>query len=176
MRKLIILVGLLLLLSSTSVVAQTKPWEERKEQWQERIKERIELVISRFDNNKERHIAVYNAAKDRLKQIADELEARGYDVSKVRADFQTLDSMIVKFAQDYASFIDQLRAAEQYEPGTQGFKGVIEAARSKLKTVRDDALDIRHYWQTVVRPDLKSLRDQNPTPKSSAPTSSPSGT
>ncbi|MDD5747738.1 MAG: hypothetical protein PHP64_01580 [Actinomycetota bacterium] len=182
MRKLFILAALTLslILACSPALAQTSSAqqrrEERQEQHQERLRERVELVITRFDNNKERHIAVYNALKQRLAETAEKLESLGYDLTEIRADYQTLDSKIVKFAQDYAAFVDQLRAVEQYEQGTPEFRNAIESARSKLRTVKDDSLDIRHYWQTVVRPDLKELRKQEPkAPESSAPVSSSTG-
>lgn len=152
--------------SSSPVGQQTQ--EERAK----RITERIELIIARFDNNKERHIATYNAVKDKLQAAIAKLEASGYDVSVLKADLQTLDGMVVKFAQDYAAMIDFLRAAEQYAPyESQGqFQQAIQQARAQLRVVRQDALDIRTYYQTVIRHDIQSVKNQKPS--SSAPASS----
>ncbi len=182
MNKHLIVVTAALLMAALAAcpacLAQTAPKRSAPEERQEqkdaraaRITERIELVIARFDNNKERHVAAYNAAKARLKEAITELAEKGYDVTRLTADLQAWDGMFVKFAQDYATLINLLRTAEQYAPyESQGqFAAAIQQARAQLVTVRQDALDIRHYYQTVIRPDLQALKDQNP---SSSPASS----
>jgi hypothetical protein len=146
--------------------------QQTQEERAKRITERIELIIARFNNNKERHIATYNAVKDKLQAAIAKLEANGYDVSKLKADLQTLDGMVVKFGQDYAAMIDLLRAAEQYAPyESQGqFLQAIQQARARMKVVRQDILDVRNYYQTVMRHDIQSVRSQKP--QSSGPASS----
>lgn len=154
--------------------ASTPQSEERQQNQEERaarVQERIELVIARFENNKERHVAAYNAVRAQVQQIVTSLAAAGYDVSKLSADLKTLDSMILKFAQDYVSFIDLLRATEAYTPYESDgqFQAALEAARAQLQVVRQDSLDIRYFYQTTIRPDVAALASQ--TPSSTAPTS-----
>lgn len=159
---------------------ESTPQGEERQQIQDersaRVKERIELVITRFENNKERHVAAYNAVKAEVQGIVTTLAAKGYDVTKLTADLKTLDSMIVKFAQDYALFIDRLRATEAYDPYESGgqFQAALEAARAQLQVVRQDSLDIRSFYQTTIRPDVAALAGQKPsatapTPATTAP-------
>lgn len=159
--------------AAVAVAYQESPAEqvkERREEIQEdradTVQKRIELIITRFNNNKERHIEAYQKTKARLKEIADALEAEGYDVDKIRSDYQELDLKIKKAATDYAAFIKKLEEAAQIEPGDGQFAATIGEARSLLRVFREDILDIRHFYQTVIREDLEDLKDQNP-PESS---------
>ncbi|MBU4240369.1 MAG: hypothetical protein KKE43_02595, partial [Actinobacteria bacterium] len=139
------------------------------------VQKRIELIITRFNNNKDRHIETYKRVKTRLEEIADALEAEGYDVTKIRQDYQTLDSKIVKAATDYAAFIKKLEEAAELAPGAGGgqFAQVLGEARSLLRVFREDILDIRHFYQTVIRKDLEDLKGQNPSESSSSVPATP---
>ena len=165
----------------TGAQAQTTPggsWPQRWQQVQDararRITERIETIIARFNNNKDRHIAAYEAVKTRLGQIVTELASKGYDVTKLKSDLQEFDGLVVKFGQDYATFISLLQATEQYAPhASQGqFLTALDQARAQLRVVRQDSLDARNYYQTVIRPDVQAVRNQKPqstTPASTTP-------
>ncbi|MCG2795107.1 MAG: hypothetical protein L6427_04460, partial [Actinomycetia bacterium] len=57
---------------------QQSPAEKAKERRQEiqeeradTVQKRIELIITRFNNNKDRHIETYKRVKTRLEEIAD---------------------------------------------------------------------------------------------------------
>jgi hypothetical protein len=165
----LILTVLLLLVAEGASAFQPNPRPPGQEARAEQLQKRIETVIAKFDANKERHMAVYNRIKDRLKEIADALTAKGYDLTKARQDYSTLDSKIVKFAQDYVTFISDLRATESYTPfESQGqFRSALEVARAQLKVVRSDSLDIRNFYWTTVRPDVQAVRNQKPAQSSS---------
>lgn len=148
--------------------------ERREEVTEERadtLQKRIELVITRFNNNKERHIAAYNKVKSQLGEIADALEAKGYDVVKIKGDYRELDLKIKKAATDYAAFIKKLEEAAELAPGASDgqFAQVLAQARSLLRVFREDILDIRHFYQTVIRKDLQDLKEQTPSGSSSLP-------
>lgn len=174
MRRSFVTAAVLLLIlsvlpASTVRAAQNAPgaeWQEQRGKAQEgraeRVQERIDLIISRFDNNKERHIAAYNRVKDKLKGIADALEGRGYDLTQVRADYQALDQMILQAARDYSSFISKLEEARNYTPGDGQFGEALEEARALLAKFRQEVLGIRSFYQTVVRPHVQALKDQQP--------------
>lgn len=165
----------------TGVQAQTAPrgsWPQQRQQVQDarakRITERIETIITRFNNNKDRHFAAYEAVKTRLGQMVTELASKGYDVTKLKSDLQAFDGLVVKFGQDYATFISLLQATEQYAPyASQGqFLTVLDQARAQLMVVRQDSLDARNYYQTVIRPDVQAVRNRKPqstTPASTTP-------
>ena len=167
--------------AAVAVAYQESPAEqvkERREEIQEdradTVQKRIELIITRFDNNKDRHIETYKRVASNLKEIADALEAEGYDLTKVRGDYRELDLKIKKAATDYAAFIKKLEEAAEIEPGDGQFAATIGEARSLLRVFREDILDIRHFYQTVIRKDLEDLKEQNPSESSSkAPATTP---
>jgi len=134
------------------------------------IQERIETTIARFNNNKARHTAVYNNIKAKVTDAVATLAANGYDTSKLATDLATYNDKIVKYATDYATFIGLLQTAEQYAPyASQGqFLNAMAQARAQLRTVRQDDLELRNYYQSVIRPDIAALKSQ--TPKTPAPT------
>ena len=110
-----------------------------------------------------------------MTEIVTALGAKGYDVSKLSSDLAAWNQMIVKAGQDYATFIADLKNAEQFAPyASQGqFLSAINSARVQLRVYRQDALDVRHEYQTVIRPDVQALAAQTPVSPSSAPTSTP---
>jgi len=146
-----------------------------QEQRAQVIVERIQTAIARFNNNKDRHIAAYNEVKAKVVEIVTTLSAKGYDTAKLSADLQTWDQMVVKTGQDYAAFIGLLQNSEQYAPyASQGqFLNAIEQARAQFRVYRQDELDVRHQYQTVIRPDVQALASQSPTAPTSTPTSTP---
>ena len=189
----VVLVAAMLLLSGAVALSQTLPRRTLpqgttpvlprgttpnpvQQQRAQIITERIQTIIARFNNNESRHVAAYDAMKAQVEQAVSTLSAKGYDTSKLAADLQNWNQMIVKAAQDYSTFIADLQTAEQYAPyASQGqFLNAIQAARSQLRVYRQDALDVRHEYQTVIRPDVQALAAQTPvkTP-ASTPTSTP---
>ncbi|PKQ27983.1 MAG: hypothetical protein CVT63_05150 [Candidatus Anoxymicrobium japonicum] len=104
------------------------------------------------------------------------MAAKGYDVSKLKADFLAWDQMIVKAATDYASFINLLQNAKQYTPYESAgqLSNAISQARAQLRIVRQDIIDVRHYYQTVIRPAIAALASQTPTtPATTNPSTAP---
>jgi len=136
----------------------------RRDERSERISQRVQAIINRFNARKDQHLAVYNNVKNKLKEIADTLEAKGYDVSKVRSDYQNLDSMIQKAASDYSAFIATLQGSLQYTPlQSEGqFMSMMETARAQLGTFRQDCVSIKDFYLNTIRPDVKALKDQKP--------------
>jgi hypothetical protein len=169
----VVLAGGLMLLTSMGAFAQPGPRpttprqsaaEQRRDTRSEIITERIETMIARFNNNKDRHVAAYNAVKAKVTEIVTTMSAKGYDTSKLQADLVTWDQMVVKAAQDYAAFINLLQNAEQFTPlGSEGqFQSAMAQARAQLRLFRQDSLDVRNYYQTVIRPDVAALAGQSP--------------
>jgi hypothetical protein len=135
------------------------------------IIERLNLIIARFNNNKDRHIAAYNAARATITQMITTLSAKGYDTSKLASDLQAWDAMVVKLGNDYATLIGLVQNAEQYAPyASQGqFVAAMNQARAQLRVVRKDSLDVRSEYQTVIRPDVQALASQTPSAPATTP-------
>jgi len=140
------------------------PLQQRLQQRWETVQKRIELIITRFENNHERHVEAYNKAKEKVQKLVEELGAKGYDVSKLSQDLATWDGMFQEFARDYAAFIEKLEEIAGLTPEqAQGrFMSLIREARELLRTVRQDALDIRLFYQQTIRADIQELKGQLP--------------
>lgn len=186
MRRIVFVCGLALILAamltSTIAVGQTTPRgsvperrQERQEQRTVIIQQRLDLVIARFNNNKERHIARYNAVKAKITEIVTTMSAKGYDTSKLASDLQKWDAMVVKTATDYATLISLLQTARGFAPyASQGqFVSAMNQARAQLRVVRKDSLDARTMYQTVIRPDVQALAKQAPKTPTTVPSTSP---
>lgn len=127
-----------------------------------RIQDRVQNKTARFDDNKERHMAVYKNLKNRLTKFVEKLDAKGYDTSKLKEDLKVLDAKIAQFAKDYASYAAKLKESKILTCGhSEGeFRGTMVDARSLLKIVHQDAQDIRTYMRTVIHKDLQDIRGQ----------------
>ncbi len=166
------LVVLCLLLAAPAAMAQGQqdehPGEGQRGQWLEQrgemLQQRIELIITRFENNKERHVEAYNRAKEKVEQLLEALEGKGYDVSKLSQDLSTWEAMIVEFAKDYAVFIDKLKELEGMAVGqSEGqFRSGLKEARQLLRQVQQDVLDIRLFYQKTIRADIQEIKAQVP--------------
>lgn len=140
------------------------PLQQRLEQRWETVQKRIELIITRFENNKERHTEAYNKVKEKVQKLVEELGAKGYDVSKLSQDLATWDGMFQKFARDYATFIEKLEEISGLTPeqAQAHFMSLIREAREMLRVVHQDALDIRLFYQQAIRADIQELRGEVP--------------
>lgn len=150
--------------SITPARAEETPLEQAEKRWEYRcqnIEKRIDFIITRFDNNKERHIRHYNRMRDRIQFIINRLTEKGYDTAKLKEDLQTFNDMIKDLAADYSSFINKLRETQDYVCGhSEGqFKAKLEEAMALLKIVHEDVLRIRHFYQTTIRADIKDLKN-----------------
>lgn len=129
------------------------------------LSQNIDRRISRFNSNKERHMNQYNTAKQRLAQLTAKLQQQGYDVSQLQADGKIWDAKIQKFALDYASFIAKLTETKTVACAESegAFRTALNQARQQAQIAHQSSLDARTYYQTVIRADIQTIRNQKPT-------------
>lgn len=146
--------------------------EEVRENIAERVENRCELLTTRIDNkidtfegNKQDHIDNYNAIKVRLENAIINLSEKGYDTSALSEHLDIWDGMIKEYALSYQAFIDILYESKDYACGESegAFKDAMTRARMQLLEARQMRLENRNYYQTVIRQDIKDLRDQAQT-------------
>ena len=126
--------------------------------------ERITLQITRYENNYDRNQAIYDHVKSIVQSALSNLSAKGYDVSQLTADLQTLDGYIQTFQQQKAAVITQLQTAQGYPCGqSEGqFTQAMAEARQLAREAQLTMLNIRTFYQTTIRPDFQDLRNQTP--------------
>jgi DNA repair exonuclease SbcCD ATPase subunit len=144
------------------------------ERFEDRCKfltEKTTLTITRFENNKTRHIQEYQNAKKKLEEVITRLKTAGANVTKLEADLVELDKLIKKAADDYTAYIAALKDTKNYACGKSegAYANALKAAQEKLKTARLSLLAIRNYYQSTIRPDIQAA-------KSSLPSRSPRAT
>ncbi|GEM_PF-5191982 len=146
--------------SLSSVPVRTR--QEKAEEWKERVRQRVTLIIQRYEANKTRHIENYNRIKEKLKQIVSEIEKLGLDVSKLRESCQKLEEMILICAKDYETFIAKLREILNLGPQEPAYKyrQIISEARALFKIFRANLRQVRTFFKTNIHPEIIRLRNE----------------
>jgi len=128
------------------------------------VNARLDERIARFDANHERHVTAYRNLKERIVKFIERSAAKGYDVTDLEADVVALEVKIEKLATDYRAYIAVLRGSREATCGeSEGvFRGKLMEARRLLAVVHQDVVDIRNYYQTTIRPDIREIKDQVP--------------
>ncbi len=128
----------------------------------EGLEQKIDNRIEEFNNNKARHIEAYTQMVIKITNAIKTLEDKGYDVSKLREDLQTLNTLVMDYKDLFTEFIDLLVEARQYPCGeSEGkFKEALQVAFAKLKEVHAKRVEIREFYKNTIRPDIKELREQ----------------
>jgi len=147
------------LLKPKMPIIKIDPWTLRCS----KIEESVQKKIANFDESKVKHIEIYTRLSDRLSERITKWKEMGYDVSDLEANKKTLNEKISKYKTDYATFIQKLKDTQQYDCGhSEGeFVSALNKAKTELKVVRQDASEIREYYQTEIRPNILELKKQN---------------
>jgi hypothetical protein len=128
----------------------------------EAVNKRIDARINNYNERKDLHIKKNQVNVVRWGELATRLEAKGYDVTKLRADLKKLDGMLTTAAAEYSSFVAKLETTKDYDCGeTKGmFKQSLENSKADLATFRTQAKTISDFIKNIIMPDLKALRTQ----------------
>lgn len=126
------------------------------------IESRIQVKVGDFDNNKIRHMEAYANMKERLAKVDARLSEKGVDTTELKSYLVVLDEKIKKFSADYAIYVGKLKDTQTAvcgKPKTQ-FLAKLKEAKVALKAVHQDALDIRTYYVSTIKPELQALKAQ----------------
>ncbi len=132
--------------------------------------QKIDLIVDRFEANKERHVTRYNETKTKIQNLVTKADEKGYDVATLTEDLKKLDVMVQDFAQAYANFIATLQATKELDCGNSdgGFAAKVRESRTQLVEVRSQAVAIRDFFITTIRVDIQELKAQKPVVTESA--------
>lgn len=105
---------------------------------------------------------VYKNMLNRLVKLSDKLENKGADTTELDAAIAELQTKIETFNTDLAAYKQAVSdlADMDCEADPDGFKASLEAARTALTTVNEDALAIRNYLKDTIKELLKTIRSQ----------------
>lgn len=152
--------------------------KQKREDRCAKIQERIAERVANFDTIENKHMAVYINMQNRIQKFIDRLSADGVDTSKVQTDLTTLQTKITQFSTDYKTYLDALDSAKSFKCGdtdtatTADVRTTMQAARTALFTVHQDAVAIRTFMRTTVVPDILALKKQKIESKTSDSSSS----
>lgn len=126
------------------------------------IQQRIQERVSNFNSNNGTRAAVYTNMVNRIQKFIATLSGDGYDTSKVQSDLTTLNQKIQQFQTDKQAQMAQLSSLQGLACGHSNgeFMTGLTQDRTLLATVHKDALDIRQFMLTTVRPDILALRQK----------------
>jgi chromosome segregation ATPase len=130
----------------------------------EKVETKLQVRITHFDQNKEKHIQAYNNLVDRIEKFIARIKAKGYDTTKLEADLATLKEKVADFTEAYAAYMTLLDETKNYTCGQShgDFAAKLKEVRAQLKIVHQMAADIRNFWRTVIRVDLLDIKKQYP--------------
>lgn len=129
------------------------------------INTRISTHLNNLEVRKDNHIEIYQAAHQRWIDLVTRLKAQGYNTTKLETDLATLSTMTAELKEEYDEYvsltkttlgIDCLQSASQ-------FKESLNKSKQQLAVFRSKAKAVHAYIQTVIRADLRALRQQKPT-------------
>lgn len=126
------------------------------------VTERVDMLTARYQNNKDGYQQRYQEIATKISDALARLEAKGYDVSTVKADLAVFNQKLMKFSTDFAQFQNMLGGTKGYACGNSNgdFLGELQRSREQLRVVRQDSLELRSYYQTTLRPAIQDLKDQ----------------
>ncbi len=124
------------------------------------ITSNIERQITKYDENKNDHFKRYYNLRDKLSRAISVLTAQGVDVTTLTSDLAQLEDLLAKFSTDYAAFIDSLKNTQNFGCGTSDgeFSAALETSRTKLATLRQDALEIRNFYKDTIKTHILEIR------------------
>lgn len=112
---------------------------------------------------------VYKNLLARLNNLSEKLKAKGVDTTALNNDITALKTKIDTFNTDLAAYKQAVSdiAGMDCASDPDGFKASLEAARTALKKVNDDAAAVRTYLTGTIKPLLQTIRAQLEKPADS---------
>lgn len=126
------------------------------------IESKIQIKAVNFDNNKMRHLEIYNQVKNKITEIAEILKNSGGDIDSLNTHLTTFEQKIQKFSSDYAIYIQALKNTQAYACGkSEGeFRNSWRQVKTALAQVHKDAVELRTFYATVLKPEVNRVRTQ----------------
>lgn len=124
-------------------------------------KNKVAEKIAHFEGKIVGHNETYTKLKDRLEAKIGEWEDLGYDVTQLNEDYDELEKKIDDFRDDYDVYAKALENLEGASCGTiSEYTEDLGEVKEAMKNVRQGASEIRSFYQTVIRPHIMDLKDQ----------------
>ena len=127
----------------------------------------VKKVSGRLNGIETSRTKVHTNLVDRLTSLQTKLAEKSLDTAALQAQITELKAKIATFQTDLATYkqlVSDLGNIEDCTADPTAFKASLEATRTALKKVHDDAVAIRSYVNDTIKPTIKTLRAQLETP------------
>ncbi|EKE20139.1 MAG: hypothetical protein ACD_8C00050G0002 [uncultured bacterium] len=144
--------------------AKALQFQDRKEKMEEakckNLENKIANRVKRYENNGNMLSTVYGNMQTRLARLLERLNTAKADTAKLTADLAILDGKIAKLKTDHATFMTTLKDSQSFVCGSSEgeFKNKLEEARKVPEIIKQDRQDIKDFFQTTIKADLKEIR------------------
>ena len=130
-----------------------------------RLENRIQQRLDQYASHKDKWSSRHQGIVKRLEDLADKMEARGCDVSTLRANLQTYQNLIEAFAAAFRDFHASLQGSQTYACGeSEGqFVAQVQESQPKLALVKQRASELHTFVQTTLRTRLTEMNRLCPT-------------
>jgi hypothetical protein len=121
---------------------------------------RIDTRIARYTNNQSLPYKWGDRVINLLNEIIVKAQKEGLNTSELERVTSVFSQKVSVVKTAYSEFIAALKTTQSSACGESdgAFMTAISQARIELKQVQEAVVDLRHYYQTEVRPTLKNLR------------------
>ncbi len=136
--------------------------QQRKERNCENIQNRVRTRINRYENKQEQHSNVFGKLVTKGEEISAKFQEKGLNTSALDDSLVTLKEKVKTLVTEHQTFIDELEATEVIACGeSEGeFRENLGEARKMSTQIRAQLVEIREYYQVVVRDEILKLRAQ----------------
>lgn len=111
---------------------------------------------------------VHTTLVDRLNELQAKLVAKGVNTDTLKGQITELQTKVDTFNTDFAAYkqaVSDVTSIEDCTTDPTAFKTSLDAARTALQKVRDDAAAIRSYVKDTIKPTLAAIRAELNAPK-----------
>ncbi len=127
----------------------------------EKVASKIQAKVGSFEDGQKRRLSAYENMSKRISNIIVKMEEKGLDTADLKADLVILEAKIANMSKNYSSYIGTLNGSRGLAcDDNSKFKNKLGESRTLLTQVKKDALDIRSFYSTVIRPDIVALKNK----------------
>ena len=126
----------------------------------DRVSTRVDKRVDKYNTNEDKRITRYNKVKDHMEKVLAELQAKGKDVTKLKADLTTLNNMVLKFDADRKAEIGTVESAkaDACKVPKGDYKGDFQSAKTESAALKAERQQIKDFIKNTIRPEIKALK------------------
>lgn len=161
--------------AAKEIAAQNR--EENRQKQCDLIESRVNFRINQYEQNRDKHYALFQGVRKRIAALITKFENRGCDVAALKTDLTKFDALIADFAAAFREFTTSMQATREYHCGeSEGkFATAAQESRGKSLALREKSQAVHAYFKNTIQPELaQKAKVCQPSPKPTAkPSASP---